>query len=126
LQATLTRDIFEFWKLTMKSERSLLTKDRKKIIQKALNAGYSVEYIKLAITGCSLSEWNMGANDRQTEFNDLHIILKDAKNIERFMKIADKGGARAGRDAEIDAISQSAVDEFVGGGNMIEGEVVSG
>ena len=108
----------------MKKPRSRLTDDRKKIISKALKAGYSKDDLLIACTGCSMSEWNMGANDRQTPYNDLHIILKDAKNIEKFIDIAERGGAKSGKGAELDSISQKAIDDFVGENNTIQGEVI--
>lgn len=127
LQATLTIEtIFDFWRKTLNHNRAKLDDARKKIIRKALRDGYSETDLLDAITGCSMSEWHMGKNNRSTKFDSLGLILKSSDNIDKFIAIKTQGGARAGRDAEIDAISQSAVDEFVGGGNMIEGEVVNG
>jgi len=118
------RDIFTYWKQLMGKNEAVLSDDRTDIIQRAIAQGYSVDVIKLAIKGCSLSEWNMGANDRQTQFNDIHTILKEPKSIERFIGIAKNGGSKSGRGAEIDSVSKRAIDAFVGESSVIDGKIV--
>jgi len=86
LQATLTSDIFEFWQLTMDHPRSKLDNKRKNLINNALKLGYSVDELKTAIDGCSKTPHNMGQNDRGETYDGLHIILKDADNVDRFIR----------------------------------------
>jgi len=76
--------IFSFWKETWKHPRSVMDDKRKKLITTALK-NYSVEDLKLAITGCSKTPHNIGKNDNSQIYDGLHIILKDSDNIERFI-----------------------------------------
>jgi len=91
LQATLTDEvisIFEYWQTTMNHHRAHLDDKRKKIIKSAIKIGYSIDDIKLAITGCSKTPHNIGENDAKQRYDGLHIILKDADNIDRFIRNA--------------------------------------
>lgn len=77
--------VFEHWRSVMgKSRRTVLDSNRKRIIQKAL-ANYSLDDVKAAITGCSLSPHHMGRNDRNTVYNGLDLILRNAEKIEQFI-----------------------------------------
>lgn len=76
--------VFDFWKTSLNHPRSVMDDKRKKLITTALK-NYSVEDLKLAITGCSKTPHNMGKNDNSQIYDGLHIILKDSDNIERFM-----------------------------------------
>lgn len=78
-------DVFDYWKNTMNHKRSILDDKRKKQIGDALKIGYSVDDLKAAITGCSLTPHNMGQNDKNEPYDGIHIIFKDAANIDRFI-----------------------------------------
>jgi len=119
--------IFNFWRVTMKHPRAKKDIGRKKLINAALDTGYLVDDIEKAITGCLLSEWHMGANDRSTRYDGIHIILKNAENIDKFIGIYNQGGAKVGRGAEIDNVSNAAINswlETLDDSNQINGEVV--
>lgn len=77
--------IFDFWKITMDHPRAKLDKKRKSFIKAALKTGYTVDECKMAILGCSKTPHNIGENDRNQVYDGLHIILKDADNIDRFI-----------------------------------------
>ena len=102
--------VFEFWQTTLKHPQARLDDKRRKLIRKALQAGYHVNDLKTAILGCSLTPHNMGVNDRGQKYdlktailgcsltphnmgvNDrgqkydgLHVILRDADQIDRFI-----------------------------------------
>ena len=77
--------IFDFWKETFNHPKSLLDDNRKRRIKAALKMGYTVDDLKEAITGCSLTPHNMGDNDRGQRYDGLNVILKDADNIDRFI-----------------------------------------
>ncbi len=81
--------IFDFWRDTLKHPRSRLDETRKKAITKALKNGFSVEDIKQAIIGCSKTPHNMGSNDSHQKYDDIELIVRNAKNIERFMNNAE-------------------------------------
>ena len=76
--------VFEFWKTTMNHPRSVMDDKRKKFITAALK-NYSVDDLKISITGCSKTPHNIGQNDNNQRYDGLHIILKDSDNIERFI-----------------------------------------
>jgi len=79
------QQIFNHWKIIMDHPNAQLDPNRKELINKALNLGYSVNNICYAITGCSLTPYNMGKNDRGERYDGLHVILRDANQIDRFI-----------------------------------------
>lgn len=81
-------EVFEFWKLTMASPRSLLDTKRQKLIAAAMKTGYTSEQLREAIRGCSLSPFHMGKNDRNTKYNGLDLILRNAEQIDKFIAVA--------------------------------------
>ena len=81
-----TAMIFEHWQTTMNHPKSKLDSSRSSWISKALKMGYSVQQLCNAITGCSLTPHNMGDNERGERYDGLHIILKNADQIDRFIR----------------------------------------
>jgi len=77
--------VFHHWKTTLQHPNALLDQKRNKLIKHALDSGYSVEQLCDAITGCAQTPHNMGKNDRGQLYNGLHVILRDADQIERFI-----------------------------------------
>ncbi len=78
--------IFNHWKIIMDHPEAKLDPQRTELIKKALQLGYDVTLICYAITGCSLTPYNMGDNDRGERYDGLHIILRDANQIDRFIR----------------------------------------
>lgn len=78
--------IFNHWKETMNQPQAILDKNRHKIITMALAAGFNVEQLCQAITGCSRTPYNMGNNPEKQRFDGLKIIFRDAEQIERFIR----------------------------------------
>ena len=73
--------IFEFWKLSMgKTARTILNKDRKSKIKARLKEGYLVDEIKLAISNCSRSIWNMN-----NSVNDIEYICRNQQNLDKML-----------------------------------------
>lgn len=74
--------VFEFWKLSMnKTARTILNKDRASKIKARLKEGYSVDEIKLAITNCSKSAWNMN-----NSVNDIEYICRNQQNLDKMLE----------------------------------------
>jgi len=117
-------NIFEFWKNKLNHNRAKLDDKRENAIKKALKIGYSTQDLIDAIYGCSLSDFHMGVNDKSTKYDSIDLIFRDADQIDKFIGIFTQGGAKAGKDAELDSISQRAIDDFVGNSNTIKGEVI--
>ena len=68
----------------MKHPNAKLDDKRKRIIKQALGSGYSVDDLCDAITGCSFTPHNIGMNDRGQRYDGLHVILRNADQIDRF------------------------------------------
>lgn len=82
--------VFDHWRTVMqKTKRTVLDSNRKRLITKALT-NYSVDDVKAAITGCSLSPYHMGENDTRKRYDGLELILRNAEKIEQFMGFAER------------------------------------
>jgi hypothetical protein len=79
-------NVFEHWKVLMDHPNAKLDEKRKSIISKALKLGYSVADLCQAIAGCSYTPHNIGDNDRGQRYDGLHVILRDADQIDRFIR----------------------------------------
>lgn len=79
-------EIFQFWQKALQHPNAQLDASRRKCIKQALKLGYSVTQLCEAITGCSLTPHNLGHNERGERYDGLHIIFKNADNIERFIR----------------------------------------
>lgn len=78
-------EIFDHWKSVMKKNNlSKLNDKRLKAIKGRLKEGYSVDQIKMAINGCSMTPHNMGQNDNNKKYDDIELICRDGVNVERF------------------------------------------
>lgn len=80
--------VFGYWQVQLNHPRAVLTPDRRKKIAGALKH-YSPADICKAIDGCAVTPHNMGENDRGEKYDDIELILRDAKHVERFMHNAD-------------------------------------
>lgn len=80
--------VFECWKEVMNHPQAQLDAKRKDLIQQAIRWGYSVEQLCDAVTGCSITPHNIGENDRGQRYDGLHIILRSADQIDRFIRNA--------------------------------------
>ena len=90
LESKLTDDefqVFEHWRVTLNHPKAKPTAERKRLIAKQLKV-YPREDLQRAIDGCSKSPHHMGQNDRNMRYDDLELILRDAKHIEQFMGLA--------------------------------------
>lgn len=76
--------IFDYWRETMKSPGSKLDEKRRGVIRRALK-NYSPRDICRAIQGCSLTPHNQGVNERGQKYVGIHVVLKDADQIDRFI-----------------------------------------
>ena len=70
----------------MNHPKAVLDKQRRRFIRLALDKGYSVSDLCHAITGCSLTPHNRGHNDRGERYDGLHLILRSADQIDRFIR----------------------------------------
>lgn len=115
-------EIFAYWQKVMASPKSALDAKRKTLITNALK-NYSPVDICKAIRGCSKSPHNMGKNDRNTKYNGLNLILRDAEHIDYFINL-DSANAKPAAET-IDEMNARIAAEFLGDGadeNTIEME----
>ena len=77
--------VFNSWKQYCNHPRSNLDDKRKKLITDALKTGYTEDQLIEAIRGCTNTPHNMGINDRDEKYDGLHVILKNADQIDRFI-----------------------------------------
>ena len=80
--------VFKFWQETFNHPRSAFDDTRKVLIKKQLKH-YSVDDLKKAIHGCSVTPHNMGDNNQGAIYDSIKLILRDAEQIDRFMNISD-------------------------------------
>lgn len=89
-------DIFAYWQKTMASPTSKLDAKRIAKIRAAITMGYTPRQLCEAIKGCALTPHNMGQNDRNTKFNGIELIFRDADHIDRFIACAKSPPKAAG------------------------------
>lgn len=82
------RRVFGFWCEHMKHPKAALDAKREKAIVARLRDGYSAEDLIQAVRGCKLTPHNMGKNDRQTVYDDIELICRDAAHVDRFIRAA--------------------------------------
>jgi hypothetical protein len=100
-EQTATERVFAHWvwMLGKNPRRTALGPTRRRTIDKALQL-YDEETLLLAIEGCSASSWHAGQNDRQQEYTDLELILRDEAHVERFAADGERLRERAQRLAQ--------------------------
>jgi hypothetical protein len=90
---TPARTVFDAWiKSTGKTSRTVFSDARRNLINRQLKA-YSVDELVEAVYGWKFSPHHRGENDRGTVYDDIELLLKDAKNVEKFRDLT-----RAERD----------------------------
>ncbi len=82
---TAVENVFLHWKSMMNHSSAQLDIRRKALINRALIAGYSEQALCEAISGCAKTPHNLGDNERGQRYDGLHIILRDADQIDRFI-----------------------------------------
>lgn len=118
------QQIFAYWQQRMSSPTSRLDEKRRKLIEKALKL-YTAHDIGKAIRGCSITPHNMGENDRNTKYNGLNLILRDAEHIDYFIGCNDGAPKKGGKES-IEEMNARLEREFLQDGgddaNTIEME----
>lgn len=109
-------EIFAYWQRVMGSPGSKLDDKRRKLIEGALK-NYQPREICLAILGCSRTPHNMGENDRNTKYNGLNVILRDADQIDRFIGAASRAPTAPKGQLSIEEQNKRSIAEFLGAGS---------
>lgn len=82
--------IFETWKVELRHEKAKFNVPRRRAVYARLKEGYTCEQILAAIRGIKNSPHHMGRNDRHTVYDDLSLICKDGRYIEKFADLDGK------------------------------------
>lgn len=106
-------EIFSFWQHTMNVPEARLDDSRARAIKGALGMGYSVDQLCQAIRGCSLTPYNMGMNDQGQFYNSVGLILRDADQIDRFIR-NELNPPRVSSKHDLAAISAANAAAFFG------------
>lgn len=106
-------EIFLFWQQTMSVPEARLDESRARTIRAALGMGYSVNQLCRAIRGCSLTPHNMGMNDQRQCYNSVGLILRDADQIDRFIR-NESNPPHVPQKTDVASISEANAVEFLG------------
>ncbi len=96
------------WMLHKNPQRTALGPARRRAVERALSL-YDEETLLLAIEGCAASKWHAGENDREREFTDLELILRDEAHVERFAADGERLRDQAERRRRSQASAQQVV-----------------
>lgn len=91
------QEVFDLWvELFHPTGRShvLLTAKRHQRIASAIEV-YGVRMCTLAVQGCALSDWHMGANPQGKQYTDLSLIFRDHDRVSKFISLALYSGKGA-------------------------------
>ena len=113
IKEELVQDIFSHWQITLKHQMAKLDSVRRKAVSLRLREGYSVERIKNAINGITLSTYHMGLNDQKTVYDDLEFICRNGKNVDRFADLwaAHEYKRKKAEELQSRAIANIAIPE---------------
>lgn len=85
------RAVFDHWVTTVRNSGKgvppALSDERRRKIRKALDL-YGLQVCLDAVTGVTKSDFHMGRNNRGKRYDDISLILRDAKHIEMFADMA--------------------------------------
>ena len=115
-KTTVEQEVFDFWKNTFNHSRSIFDSKRKALIKSAIKLGFSKESCFAAITGCSKTPHNIGENDTGTKYDGIHIIFKDAAQIERFINNSTNPP-----QSKINNVLQMQVPEYIPSSELMRG-----
>jgi uncharacterized protein YdaU (DUF1376 family) len=121
--------IFDHWSMRMNHGKAKLDSKRQKLINNALNIGYSITDLTGAIDGCAKSPYHMGTDGRNTTvYDSLELILRDAEHIDKFIKLNSIPAAPSNAQAKFDPLayvnSGRAKNDDLGGLNTIDQNLV--
>lgn len=111
-------EIYAYWLRATKRAPGAckFTTERRRHVTARLRDGYSIEKIKRAIDACAASPFHQGDNDRNTRYDDLINICRNATRLEQLCESATGLGdagqlvlAPVGnRDEELERLRQDA------------------
>jgi len=106
-------EIFNYWKEVMKKgPNTTFSKKRMDKVKARLKDGYSVDFIKQAIYGCSITPHNNGTDPKGNgqKYDDLELICRYAEHLERFAENANRESANREPQVYSSATKQSIIN----------------
>lgn len=79
--------VFEHWKAVHGHTKARLDEKRRRVLRAALG-NYSADELCEAISGYLNSPHHMGVNDRGTRYDDIELMLRDAKHVDMGLAFA--------------------------------------
>lgn len=80
-------ELFTFWRETL-SKKALLSDERRAILAWGI-VNYGMEKCKMAILGCTMSDWHMGRNPNNIRYDAIELIFRDSGKVEWFLSKFD-------------------------------------
>lgn len=71
-----------------------LNGERKRKVEARMSEGYTEEDMIEAVRGVALSPWHMGENPEGRLYNDMELVLRNGKNLEKFRELFRSGGEK--------------------------------
>jgi hypothetical protein len=127
VKAEVVQQVFDCWKSRLSTNGAKLDARRTEAIKKIIRLGYTVEDCEKAFIGCERSYYHNGFNKQGKRYCDLELILRDAKNIDRFQIYADNPPKPSWRDGDEPSLevmrrAQDFYRRVTGNGNVIDNE----
>lgn len=94
-RAELVKMVFDHYVKVMDKPRARLDDKRKICIHRALQ-NYSARELCEAISGYTHSPFHMGDNDRRRRYDDIELLLRDAKRIEEGLELYHRNSGAGG------------------------------
>ncbi len=107
--------VFEHWQQRMQKPRAKLTANRRSKIVARLRDGYSVHALMGAVDGCACSEFHMGTNERNTEYNDITLICRNGEQVEKFIEMRTSQDPVASAPPEVRRLQRQAAEAMARG-----------
>lgn len=87
--------VFQHWLTVIKkgNSRAVLDDKRRLAIGWAIH-DYGVDTCLKAVDGITKSQWHMGRNPGNKQYNDITLIFRDASNVEKFSELGSERSAR--------------------------------
>lgn len=104
--------VFNRWRESTGKDRARLDTKRRRRIEAALKA-YPLADVLDAVVGWRNSPFHCGHNDRNKAYNDLDLLLRDARRIEEFRDLARAGPQPSGPAATKIARTTDALRDFL-------------
>jgi uncharacterized protein YdaU (DUF1376 family) len=100
------QQVFDYWVQVMgRGSQTQFTAERKKKVRERLKT-YTVDQIKMAIDGCTKSDFHMGRDPKSNGlFNDLELICRTSTKLEEFIQ-------------KLNPAAKTDNDDFVSGANQ--------